>query len=331
MNNTKKRETSLDIVKGMATLFVVIEHFSWNKSQKACYLFPFWISMAVPIFMVVSGYLHSLSLSNKGITSLRDCYNPLLIFKRIVRYSIPFLFTFFIEITYLLFRHKIDFINILVGLLTGGIGPGSYYYPIMIQFVFIIPVIYYLIRKYDLKGFSICALFNVVFEIVFSVFNCSENVYRLLLFRYTTLIASGCYIAIGKKKVSNNLKIISIIIGLLYLYLINYYEYYIPLFNKAWSSTNMFSSLYIVPIISTIVNKTINKFKGIQFIGNISYYIFLVQMVYFAFAESHIESMVPNVFLCNIINIAICVVGGLLFRYILSKINIEDKLINCIK
>ena len=91
---------------------------------------------------------------------------------------------------------KVDKVGIFSAFLRGGFGPGSYYYPIMIQFIFYFPVIYAIVRRYNFSGVIICGLINFIYEILKYAYEMNAGCYRLLLFSYTLLIAYGCYLAL---------------------------------------------------------------------------------------------------------------------------------------
>ena len=91
----------VDFLKGLCILFVVITHSSWSNMQRLNYLFPFWINMAVPIFMIVSGYLYAHSYSSKEIYNLEQAYRMADIIRRCIRYIVPIFLIIMIE--YLIF------------------------------------------------------------------------------------------------------------------------------------------------------------------------------------------------------------------------------------
>lgn len=59
--NSANRLQHLDFYKGICILFIIITHYNWTDQQRLAYGFPFWIDMAVPIFMVITGYVSALS------------------------------------------------------------------------------------------------------------------------------------------------------------------------------------------------------------------------------------------------------------------------------
>ena len=91
MSEKFDRQTVLDVLKGICIIFVVIAHYGWDKEQKLVGLFPYIIDMAVPIFMIISGYVFSNSYLKKGIYHFEDAYDLSIISNRIIRYTIPFL------------------------------------------------------------------------------------------------------------------------------------------------------------------------------------------------------------------------------------------------
>lgn len=65
----------------------------------------------------------------------------------------------------------------------------------MIQFIFIFPIIYFIVKKFGDKGVVICGFINFVYEVLKNVYGVSLSTYRLLVFRYIFVIAAGCYMS----------------------------------------------------------------------------------------------------------------------------------------
>lgn len=89
----------VDLCKGICILFVIITHFSWTQAERLQLLFPFWIDMAIPIFLVLSGYVLSLSYQKKGIDGVEVAYQPKNWLKSFLRYTIPYCIVILIELT----------------------------------------------------------------------------------------------------------------------------------------------------------------------------------------------------------------------------------------
>lgn len=90
---TTNRNHFLDLLKGLCIILVIITHCSWNDDERVKLLFPFWVDMAVTIFMIVSGYVGTLSLNRKNL-SLLNMYSPKEVLKKLLRYTVPYIYIY---------------------------------------------------------------------------------------------------------------------------------------------------------------------------------------------------------------------------------------------
>ena len=329
---TNRRYNSIDIAKGMCILFVIITHYAWQDSERLRFLFPFWIDMAVPIFMVISGFVNTKSFQKNNIASVGEAYAISTILGKTIRYTVPFIIAFLMEeiVFTLLGTIHPSIPQVFSAFLNGGFGPGSYYYPILIQFIFYFPVIYFIIRKYDFRGLFLCGFINFAYEILKCSYGMNEECYRLLLFRYTLLIAYGCYLALGTYKRYRLISVGCFVIGIAYIFCFKYMGL-TPVITNYWTGTSMWACLYIIPLSSPLILNTA-KNKFLETLGKASYDIFLVQMVYYNGAGI-IYKYVGNRLLQIIINIIVCVSVGLVFHYVetplTKRVNkVASKLLN---
>lgn len=145
MKQKQERLHNLDVYKGICILFIILTHFNWNESQRLRMGFPFWVDMAVPIFMVISGYVYA--LLDNGL-ALKEQYSIRRISSKWLRFIVPFFVVYLLEIlVHILLRDKITASYLVYGFISGGEGPGSYYTPVMVQFILIIPLIIKVIEK----------------------------------------------------------------------------------------------------------------------------------------------------------------------------------------
>jgi len=316
---TPPRIHSLDLIKGICIIFVIITHYDWNDQERAAYLFPFWIEMAVPIFMIISGFVYSKSFDANKIVSIENAYAFPNIYKKVMRFTIPFIIAFLIEEIAIVMSGtaSITIFEIIFSFLKGGVGPGSYYYPIMIQFIFVFPVIYFIIKRHDFNGVIICGIINFVYELLKSAYSMNEECYRLLVFRYILVIAFGAYLAVGKQKINYKVCIMSIIIGIVYISTLLYCDYP-PVIITYWQGTSFIACLYILPI-STLLIKIPFKCKLLEILGRASYNIFLVQKIYYTGID-FMYNIIGNRIIQLFVNIIICTLVGVLFYYIETPI-----------
>ena len=66
-----KRVLIIDYLKTISVIFVIILHCGIKELYTKYFLFPFIFNMAVPIFMIVSGYIFTYSALNKNIDAIK--------------------------------------------------------------------------------------------------------------------------------------------------------------------------------------------------------------------------------------------------------------------
>ena len=115
-------------------MFVVLTHYFWTEQQWLQLLFPFWIDMAVPVFMILSGFVFAKSFQKSAIHTFRQGYQIHTVIKRIIRFTVPYVVIIFIEQIWLIaFQNQSFSIRAVAkSFIPGGYGPGSYYYPVLI-------------------------------------------------------------------------------------------------------------------------------------------------------------------------------------------------------
>lgn len=340
--NTKERNYFLDIVKCVLAIFVILLHFDWKNGENTSFIFRFLINFTVPIFVFISGYLYAGSFMRNGIETLSQAYEFRFILAKILRILIPFTIAFTVE--YILFRitglftvnlFEYGLLAFAFDFLRGGYGQGSYYFPIFIQFIFIFPLIYFVIKKHRRKGLIFIFVANVFYEILKSAFYMNDIEYRLLFFRYIFVAAAGCYAYLCEKNKKLEKKDIVIYIcefitGIFFICLFSYTNY-TPKILVYWSSTSLVTCLYIIPMMRLLVLISNIKVRlyPLELIGKASYNIFLVQMIYYCIFASDVTHMIGNYVLSIVVNIIICVSTGIIF-YIIENM-ITSRMVKAIK
>lgn len=275
----------LDYLKAICVIMVIITHYDW--ADKTSPFFTMLINMAVPVFMIISGYNFAMSNSRKAGGKLRKMYGWDMMKPKLVRFLVPFFSICLLEIALLIINDRE--IHPFRIFLLGAYGPGSYYVPVMLQMLVIFPIIYVLIDKNAKLGITVTALANLLFEIAIKVFEIDKYYYRLSVGRYLLLIAFGCYLYLyPKHRVKKWQMWAMLLVGLAYILAVFEFDKDLLLFDY-WKTTAMPVAFYIFPIVIFLFRKfyhstipgTIGKL--LTWIGQASYHIFLVQMVYFHF------------------------------------------------
>lgn len=307
------RNHTIDVLKGIAIIMVVITHYEWTLDQRKYFVFPYIINMAIPIFMVITGYVYSISL--KGINHLEDAFVWRKLLQRSLRYTLPVIAVICWELCDTNFTITTDSLERLRWAINGTFGKGNYYYPVMMQLLFLFPLIYFVIDKKKTKGLLVSFIANLLYEILSWAYCIPSNSYRVLMFRYLFLIAVGVYAYKGYK-LSRFANVILTTIGFGYITLVAYLGYEPKILNVDWVATNLISSLLIVPFMVFVLQNIRIQFLPLEILGRASYHIFLVQMIYYAGYYTIIQEKSTTWIAHLIAGIVISLGLGVAFYYI---------------
>lgn len=310
----KPRIEFLDYLKAVCVIMVIVTHYDW--ADKSSPFFTMLINMAVPVFMIVSGYNFAMSNRKKADGKWTHMYGWEIIKPKLVRFLVPFFTICLIEMILLHIEDRS--INPLRIFLLGAYGPGSYYVPIMLQLLVVFPVIYTLVEKNAKLGLAFAGVANLLFEIAVIVFDMEKDYYRLSIGRYLLLIAFGCYLYLHpEKRVKRYQMVLMFFMGLTYIIVVFGLEKELVLFDY-WKTTAMPVAFYIFPIVILLFRKFYHTRipgafgKLLMWIGKASYHIFLVQMVYYHF-ELGGAIMNTRWYIAVPFNILVSVPAGLAF------------------
>lgn len=315
----KERKLYIDILKIVAIILIIITHDSWALDNSELLIFPLVIDMAVPIFMIVSGY----NYANGNHLCLKEEYKALGMRKRLNRILLPFFLVFFSMVLLLIIvkNEKYTFVSLLIDLVKGGYGPGAYYTPIMVQFILFVPLIWYIYKKYTILAIF---LVNLLFEVIYTVMQLDEKLYQFLLLRYVFFIALGFEMKTREKEGRKRYcEIFLFIIGIFYLVGSKYL--YEPIVFRRWTTTSMISGFYIWPCLLAGQRffegrEVAGRLKDILTIcSNATFHIYLVQMMYYYIGVSRVFGAIPASIriICNVL---ICVSGGVFFYWIMNNV-----------
>lgn len=318
-----KRVYLIDYLKAVCVVMVIITHYDWTDKIHGVFLFG--INMAVPVFMLISGYNFTASGLRKANGEIWKMYQPEMILPKVVRFTSPFLLIYTFEVILKVVQgREYSVLDIFGDFLEGGYGPGSYYYPLMLQLLIVFPIIFLLVKKTGKWGVALAACFNFSYEVMKRMSEMELDTYRLLIFRYTFLLALGCYLFFN---VHNRIRpwVLGIMfcIGVGYLYGIYYADYEPQLFTY-WTRTSMMTAFYIFPLIYLIFRHGLavqipgRVGKAAEKIGQASYHIFLIQMVYYHFDLCDLFVSMPGESEV-LVHVLICLGAGYVFYLLESR------------
>jgi hypothetical protein len=257
------------------------------------------------------------------------------ILKRII---LPFTVIWLFEILVLVFIKKETHINYVRSYVFGGLGPGSFFTPVFLQFLITFPIIFWTINKFDKfnQNLMIIGVFclSLLLEWICVVLNTPDWVYRLLFVRYVFASVLGIYFVKNKLN-AKPLLLVLLVLSVVYIYAITYLHSNLPnrIIYPAWGfqhAPGYFFTAFLLVLLWKGFPVLKDLGKKIAPIGKASYHIFLFQMVYFylnVITQGRITRIVPNLnqivllLILLVANITICTLFGYLFFRLNSLIN----------
>ena len=312
----------IDYLKGIAIIMVILTHVGFASDiVKTNFLFPYFIYMAVPIFMLITGFNYANSYIKRNCNDFKQMYNLKLLITRFLRLTIPFIIILLLE--YICHFPGIIKHSFMLNFFQGGIGRGNYYFPIMLQLIFIFPILYHYLKRFGRKFLIFIFLISLLFEIICATTNLCNGIYRLISIRYFFLVSLGSWLKLTPK-ISTSTLITSFAIGINAITLFMYNAEIVSYPFNHWRHTNLIFAFYIFPIFAYIyynfAYKEINNIFGkvLQLLGKASWHIFLIQM--FVFGYLYEKSIFDRYcsFSSSIIITFICLLAGILY-YITEK------------
>lgn len=323
----------IDYLKAVSVIMVIFTHYDWK--DKTSLFFTLIIAMAVPIFMVISGYNFSMSYTKKTTGALKELYAPSMLLPRLYRFFLPFLIIYIPEMLLHVVMKGQTYtpLDLVRYFFRGGLGPGSYYVPVLVVMLFTFPLIYACIRRFSYWGVCMVGLANLAYELYVRYGHMDRELYRLLFFRYLMFVALGCYMYFhfqDKKKypLPTAALLIMFLTGLSFSVAVYQFHWRPPIF-RYWTKTSMPLAFYIFPIVFALIyffrEKQLPGLPGrvLARIGQASYHIFLIQMVYYRLFDDIVFPTGPAAFVvCG--NIVITTAFG--YCYYLLESSLSKKL-----
>lgn len=312
MNN---RNYNIDILKMIAIVSVILLH-SLPRDLLFLSGSPYHIWQTVPIFMILAGYNSANSYNRRSYDSLNQFYSFSFMYKKMKRVIYPFLLVWLLQIVaQYLFSGGVSIYEIFISLFSGGWGPGSYFVPIIIQATLILPIIYLLCRKSLTDMTILLFVISIGLEFICLFIDITEGIYRLLVIRYLFALTLGVWLALNKSKIRFTLIIPLAVLSLVYITGVNYFKW-VFIMEDFWLSQH--SPSYFWPLILIIFGLTVYQVKEVNKIGKFlvkigqaSYHIFLIQMVYFWAIANRLPDMTGLLYLA--ITFVFCIAIGLIF------------------
>ena len=320
-------DPQIDYIKGLCILFVIWTHCI-SRDELGYMYFPYWGDTAVPIFLLIQVFHYYKKGTDFRMPSTFKLWKRILL-PFIIMIALMFLTQFFI------------YYDVTGGAFSPSLywdkrGPGSYYIFIYLEFAFVIPLLAPLFKKLSTKWlFVIFVILSQLVELICSITQCPDNIYRITFFRYIFLIFIG-YLLATKGLEQNRMSILGGIISMAFLYLFAYTGIDMePIFCthlSLWPLCHWVCYIYIAYFFLAFLKYTNTKISNystityyIEKIGKFSYEIYLFQIFYYATisvyigkALAYVGNYPTQMILYVIISTTFCVVPVV---YLKSKVS----------
>ena len=327
MGTNFKRIYIIDYLKALAIIFVILIH-SLPESTKSNFIVVYVFRMAVPIFILVSGYNYAMSITRKKHISAWYAWPQF--FKKIVELIIPFFIVYCLYIAMTFANgQSITLRRLYRVFLLATYGQGSYYLLLIIRLMVFFPLFYIIIKRYREKGVLFIALTELTLTVLTWIFPIPVHLFRISSFRYFTMLALGCYTFIYKEKlIKSKFLMLSFLVGVGYLLAFCFLQLNTAICKYTpWENTNLFTCLYIYPIFYLALTNLNNwKIKNryihniIVEIGQSTWYILCVQMIWFWKSGAlYLRLKLPTV-LQLIVNVVVACFFGCLINIAIKRI-----------
>ena len=284
----------IDFIKAYAIICVLIGH---TIPFTDYWGYGLWAGMQVPLFVLVQSF-HGFKKETLDINCKK-------IFLRVI---LPYIVVQSIAFIFLLCKDSSGLYS-FIG--SGGSGPGSYYPCIYIQIALLLPLVKKWIDKNRNNKTKVLITFLVIcesFEVLFSVIDLPDRIYRLLAIRYLFLLYLA-WIWVKDGIVINRL---TTILSVLSFIAIIYFEYFsiddeVLFYKTAWKYHRWpcyyFVAIwggYLLRMVFDYIHSNHFIMVTVRLLAKCSYEIFLIQMlVLYLYPDGFLNEFIIKVCINN--------------------------------
>lgn len=313
-----ERLLSIDVVKGVAILAVVVTH-SFKPIPLQASLPAFHVWLAVPVFIVLAGYNSYSSFGRARGDSLSDVLTREYLRRRFLRLLVPFAVIWIM--LYLVGSSRGSLLiarsTLLLRLPYGA--PGNYFVPVLLALVLLAPALYVAYRRWPTLTLALAIAADLAFQFISEATGFTgEFIYSVAFLRYFAVFALGYWLA--DERVSDTERRWALIAGgaFSFAYTVAAVMGVAVPFAMRWGNANVLSAFLPVVVVWAALTFMPSQSSravpnALAFIGRSSYHIFLFQMLYFTM----VGQGKPQILL---VNLFVAVVGGIGFAFVEEQI-----------
>lgn len=300
------REDKYDFVKGIAISFVILLH-TIDRELLLSIHHIYHIGQAVPLFILVTFVLSFASLSKRTGSEIQYWYSLQRWNNMIRKIWLPYAI---LQALFVVMLFAINEPQRLFSLVkSGGMGPGSYYPWVYLQFWLIMPFLYHIIKYKNAVylGGAILLAINEIIQLGCTYLDVSHDFYRMFAGRYLFLAFWGyCFM---KKRISKYAYVLFAVIGIIYYLSLGKINY-VPWLYSSWMSQQLPAYFYTIVLMKLII-ELYDKIKGTKFaqlivtLGKYSWHVFLLQMLFVVVTNVRMFSFIQSELMKQVIYVII--------------------------
>ena len=278
MMDTKGRIQIIDAIRGLAIISVILLHILPETVLNYTYS-SLHIGQAVPIFLFVSFYLSFKGIENRG-NSLLNYFNKYRIGRLLKQVVFPY---FVVVICQIVIIWVMWGGNVLKISNVQGKGPGCYYLWVYLQIWFIIPFVYFFLKRYKCLGYILVLLACLTLNYCCVRASISGRLYGLTCIRYLFLSVPA-FMFLSLKRYNKYIVLLCVIGSLLYLTILQNMNLSPFVLDYGWASQQWpayFWTLALFVFLQrgvNVLNPSGKLFTFLCWLGCNSWYIFITQM-----------------------------------------------------
>ncbi|WAC05465.1 MAG: acyltransferase family protein [Methanoregula sp.] len=278
----------IDLLKGMAIIAVVLHH-TLSVSILLAIGAPFYIYHSVPLLILIAGFTGTYAYMRRNYTTISQCYDAGLLYRRFRRLIIPYVMIFLLQIAiiHIIFHNSFDMGSLVYSFLTGGYGLGAYFVPVIIQSILIVPILYLLALRNPYAMLVGAFVFDLAMEYLAYISVIPLELYYVLYAQFLFAGALGVWLALSARRLTLWIAILGFF-SAVYIWITYYTQLFTPFFETNivgvisqapayfWTCILALTGLMFLP------KKAETWFyRGLANVGKASWHIFLVQMTFF--------------------------------------------------